>query len=348
MKFSIIIPVYNVEMYIEECLNSVLNQSFPDYEILLIDDGSTDNSGKICDWYAAEYQCVNVVHQENKGQAQARNLGIALAKGDYVLFLDGDDYWISDENLGRLAKLIQKNNAQWDIVAYDGISAYYDRGKVFYSDRHVNHVKENSTEGYSAEAFLKNQMKENTSFYWYSWGYAYSKRIFEDKTLRFPEKRKYEDVYLMWRILLKAQRIAVVPEKFYVYRRNRAGSTTKEASRDVLMDFLWVLDQNITEIEALPLEEELKSLLLDSFSKSYFSCCTLSIYLRKKERKEMLIALKKKRRFLEYAKGKKYEFTKKGMQIIGFENMFFLLYLRSLWLRYKEKHACQIAVTTMQ
>lgn len=336
MKFSIIIPVYNVEMYIEECLNSVLNQSFPDYEVVLIDDGSTDNSGKICDQYASEYQCVKVVHQENKGQAQARNLGIAFAKGDYVLFLDGDDYWVSDENLSKLAKLIQKNNAQWDVVAYDGISAYCDKGKVIYSDRHVNHVKENSPEGYSAETFLKNQMKENSSFYWYAWGYAYSKKIFENATLRFPEERKYEDVYLMWRILLKAERVAVIPEKFYVYRRNRAGATTKEASRNTLMDFLWALDQNIKEIEALPLEEELKYLLLDNFSKNYFLCCTLSVYLGKKERKEMFIALKKKRRFLEYAKGKKYEFAKRGIQVIGFENMFFLLYLRSLWLRYKE------------
>lgn len=337
MQFSIIIPVYNVEMYIEECLSSVLNQTFPDYEILLIDDGSTDLSGKICDRFASKYQCVRVIHQENKGQAQARNLGISFAKGEYLLFLDADDYWISDENLDRLAKLIQISNVRWDIVAYDGLSAYYNNGKVFYSDRHVNRVKKASPEGgYSAEEFLKNQMKENTSFYWYSWGYAYSKKLFEDGTLRFPEERKFEDVYLMWRILLKAEKIAMIPAEFYVYRRNRQDSTTQKISQDALMDFLWVLDQNISEMEALPINEELKNLLLDNFSRNYFLCCTLSVYLEKKERKEMFIKLKAKRKFLRYAKGNKYKFVQKGIQVIGFENMFYVLYLRSLWFRYHE------------
>lgn len=87
---SIIIPVYNVEAYLENCLFSILNQNFKEYEILLIDDGSTDNSGKICDNYANKYKNIVVVHQPNLGVSSARNKGLSLAKGKYLHFIDSD------------------------------------------------------------------------------------------------------------------------------------------------------------------------------------------------------------------------------------------------------------------
>lgn len=95
MKLSIIIPVYNVEKYIHKCLESVLNQNTEDYEVILVDDGSPDNCPKICDEYARRYDNISVIHQENAGLSQARNAGIEAAKGDYIVFLDSDD-WIVD------------------------------------------------------------------------------------------------------------------------------------------------------------------------------------------------------------------------------------------------------------
>ena len=93
---SIIIPVYNVEQYINQCIESILIQTYHDYEIILIDDGSTDSSGEICDTYARKDNRIKVVHQLNAGQASARNSGMDLAKGDYIGFLDNDDFYYPD------------------------------------------------------------------------------------------------------------------------------------------------------------------------------------------------------------------------------------------------------------
>lgn len=96
MLISVIIPVFNVENYLRECLNSVLNQTYKEYEVLLIDDGSTDNSGALCDEYERKYSNFHVIHKKNEGLGLARNTGLTYAKGEYVAFLDSDDYWSND------------------------------------------------------------------------------------------------------------------------------------------------------------------------------------------------------------------------------------------------------------
>lgn len=99
---SVIIPVYNTESYLERCLKSILSQSFTDIELLLVDDGSTDRSGAICDEYAVRDNRIKVLHQENGGVSSARNLGLDQATGEYVIFADADDYWVTDKALERL------------------------------------------------------------------------------------------------------------------------------------------------------------------------------------------------------------------------------------------------------
>ena len=90
-KISVIVPVYNAENFLRDCIDSILSQTFSDFEIILVNDGSPDNSGKICDEYAAKYDCISVIHQENQGQAAARNHAMTQAKGDWICFVDSDD-----------------------------------------------------------------------------------------------------------------------------------------------------------------------------------------------------------------------------------------------------------------
>ena len=104
MKFTIVVPVYNVEKYLPECVSSVLCQSFEDYEIILVDDGSTDGSGKLCDQYAEKDSRIKVIHQSNQGQAAARNAGIKVAEGDYLLFFDADDLYEQGDLLKEIAQ----------------------------------------------------------------------------------------------------------------------------------------------------------------------------------------------------------------------------------------------------
>lgn len=336
MKFSIIVPVYNIEMYIKQCLNSVLSQTFTDYELILVDDGSDDDSGKICDEFAEQYKCIVVIHQENKGQAQARNAGILAAKGEYILFLDGDDYWYGNNNLQKLSQKISDCGTRLDIIAYGGVSVYSDGEKNVCNESHMNRFKEND-EGYQPEDFLIVQMKENSSFYWYSWLYAFSKELFVDYKLCFPCGRKYEDMYLTWRILLKAGRIGVMSDIFYVYRRNRKDSTTQTTSLKYLMDFIWVIEQNVNDVKSEKIGAEAKVLLLNNFAKNYFLCCGLSTFLKGREKRIMIARLKKDMEFMEYADGKRYQAGKAAVKFIGFRNLLRIQHLRICLIRYRKQ-----------
>lgn len=116
MTFSIIVPVYNVEKYLEQCLESILAQTISDYEVLLVDDGSTDRSGSICDTYGKRYPFIRVIHQTNQGLSEARNAGLGTAKGEWILFVDSDD-WIVPDMLETLQKEIRRTGA--DIYSFN-------------------------------------------------------------------------------------------------------------------------------------------------------------------------------------------------------------------------------------
>jgi len=122
-KVSVIIPVYDVEQYLEECVDSVLKQTYTNYEIILVDDGATDKSGQICDRYADVYDCVKVIHQTNGGLSSARNTGFRAATGKYVYFLDSDDY-IEEVSLDYLVAMAEEESA--DIVFFDGCVFFTD------------------------------------------------------------------------------------------------------------------------------------------------------------------------------------------------------------------------------
>jgi glycosyltransferase involved in cell wall biosynthesis len=106
--FSIIIPVYKVEKYLDECVQSVLSQSFTDYECILVDDGSPDNCPQICDEYAKKYEQIKIIHKENGGLSDARNVGILQASGEYIVFLDSDDYLADNNTLQNLSVIIKQ------------------------------------------------------------------------------------------------------------------------------------------------------------------------------------------------------------------------------------------------
>ncbi|MDE6260047.1 MAG: glycosyltransferase [Oscillospiraceae bacterium] len=338
MLFSVVIPVYNIENYIQECIDSVLCQSFSDYEIILINDGSTDGSGKICDEYARKYECIHVIHQENQGQSKARNQGIRISKGDYIIFIDGDDYLCGKDNFRNLAHYIQRKSNSPDIVAYHGVSAFSDGSKVIYNKSCMNDFRtDGAGKGYTAEEFLTVHLKGDSMFFWFPWFYAYDRELFAGQELQFPEGHKYEDVYLIWRILLKAKRIEVMPNIVYVYRRNRKNSTSEVASYQNLSDFLWAIEENIRDAEQRLPDGELKSLLLSDFARQYHSLCTRATFLPKEEKKEMMERLKSKKRYIDFAAGRQYAFVRKVEKVIGFENVFRMLHLRSIWRRYKEK-----------
>lgn len=135
MKVSVVIPVYNVKPYLERCVNSVLRQTYKDLEIILVDDGSTDGSGELCDKIATWDQRICVIHQKNQGQSSARNAGIRQATGEHIAFLDSDDGWLLADGL---EKLLQKDKA--DLIVYKRVDVYGNNQRVYCSDYDLENI----------------------------------------------------------------------------------------------------------------------------------------------------------------------------------------------------------------
>ena len=128
IKFSVIVPVYGVEKYIDQCVQSLLIQTYKNYELILVDDGSPDNCGQICDQYAEKDNRIRVVHKKNGGLSSARNAGLDIAKGEYVIFLDSDDFWDDAEALSGINRNLSESKA--DVLIFPAKRYYEESGKV--------------------------------------------------------------------------------------------------------------------------------------------------------------------------------------------------------------------------
>ena len=224
---SIVIPVYNVETYLKECVDSVLCQTYENIEIILVDDGSTDASGRLCDELEAEHNIISVIHKKNGGLSEARNIGIDKAKGSYICFIDSDDMVSHDyvesmkETLGESVK-----------ISACGYCHYYDSGKkVKINFDSINHYYK----GIEAQKYLNIIGYFNVS----ACNKLFDRELFDE--IRFPIGKKSEDWYVMYRLIEKAGGIYYNSDVKYYYRQ-RKGSITKssnvndaaiEASREV-------------------------------------------------------------------------------------------------------------------
>ena len=179
---SVIIPVYNVEKYLAKCVDSVLSQTFPDIEILLIDDGSTDSSPIICDEYSNKYPFISVIHQENKGLGGARNTGIKNATGKYLFFLDSDDF-IHNEALMRCYSIAEKHSC--DLVLFDCIAVFED-GSLG-AEYPCPFIPENR--------LIENEDLKAVSFISSACNRLYKAELFTKTDILFPERLWYEDLH---------------------------------------------------------------------------------------------------------------------------------------------------------
>ena len=219
---SIIIPVYNVEKYIRQCLDSVISQTYHDLEIILVDDGSTDSSGSICDDYACIDERIKVYHTANHGLSAARNYGIDCAQGEYIAFLDSDD-WFTRNAIQTFLTTAQETRA--DIVA----CRYYDE--------YVDKTAESSgllesciVEGDAVLAFLVLEPRISVAV----WNKFYRVSLFE--TIRFPEGRIFEDMATTWRVFSQCEKLVNIPDCLIHYRR-RENSLSNIHSLQSLTDY---------------------------------------------------------------------------------------------------------------
>ena len=247
-EISIIVPVYNIELYVKECIESILRQTFKNFELILVDDGSTDQSGKICDEYALKDARIIVIHQKNQGLSQARNTGIDIAKGKYIGFVDGDD-WIHEEMFSELYNLCVSNNVKIS-------QCNYQRCRYIYE-------KFNATEGevciISKEQEIRNLYDSNLAVRTVvAWNKLYDAELF--KNIRYPQGKLHEDEFTTYKLIFRADAIAIKNRKLYFYRTVET-SIINQKYNPKRLDIIEALEERIKffeqykELEKLTLEK---------------------------------------------------------------------------------------------
>lgn len=328
--FSIIIPVYNVENYLKKCLKSILIQSYKNYEIILVDDGSTDLSGEICDSYALKYDNIRVYHQKNQGQSAARNLAVQKAHGEYLWFVDADDVILIENALEQLSLKIAEKP---DVISFGWKEA--DSIEKFMESEDRFNFDGDEQEAYTGQAYLKSSLKEKKLYQWYPWVYLYKRSYWQDKKFEFPTGKKFEDVKLIYRTLLEASTVKKHKEVLYGYSINRKGSTTTAINVNTLIDGMVVIAENINEIEANPkIDEDLKCQLANNFSCTYFALIILSTKLSKNIRREFLNVAQRYYWVTNYTTQIPQKMVKIAMDILGISVVQNLLGVRRI-LKYR-------------
>lgn len=238
MKISIIVPVYNAERYLSRCINSVLSQSFSEFELILIDDGSQDQSGILCDDYAKRDSRIRVVHQSNQGQAAARNLGVREALGEWICFVDSDDLVHPQmlENLYHTAVKTGVGISMCSAAEFQEFPCLADDPVLPTFDTYVVN-----------EVFLQ-ELLEKKYYYWVVWAKLIRREIVEKYP--FEEGRIYEDNAVVCKWLTAAGTVAVSTQKLYYYYVNFAG-TTKNRFSEKRFDYLWALKEQMLFFEQL-------------------------------------------------------------------------------------------------
>lgn len=231
ISFSVIVPVYNVEKHLPQCIDSIVMQKECQVEVILVDDGSTDNSGKICDDYADKYDCVYVIHKENGGLSDARNAGVNMATGEYLLFVDSDDY-IAADSIAEIEKVILKYNCP-DMVCLECVKVYPDEGKrVPMCDGITDEI--NTKSGEKLWTYIAGLPKYPAS----ACSKTIKRALFVDNQLYFKKGILCEDLEWAVRVFLAADVIRYCEKDYYYYRQNRKGSISNTFTEKKLSDIV--------------------------------------------------------------------------------------------------------------
>lgn len=218
---SVIVPIYNVEEYLPKCIESICNQSYKNLEIILVNDGSPDRCGEICEKYANKDNRIKVIHKTNGGLSDARNVGLRVAKGEYISFVDSDDY-IEEESYEILIKNAVENNL--DIVAANAWLTEDDHFiHPLMKEKRISNEITTGVE-YMCESIMQN------SFHVCVWLNLYKKKLLIDNKLFFQKGLLHEDEEWTPRVFLEAERVKYIDYKFYMYV-TRAGSITRSKDR---------------------------------------------------------------------------------------------------------------------
>lgn len=298
-KISIIVPVYKVERYLEKCINSILNQTFKDFELILVDDGSPDRCGEICDNYAKKDNRIIVIHKENGGVSDARNVGLDIATGEYIGFVDSDD-WIEKDMYENLYDKCKKEQSDIGIIGVHELSEYDN-----YTYEYIP-VK---------EEFLSILKRAHV------WNKIFKKELFLKNSFRFKKGTAYEDLELVPKLFMNSRKVSIISSVGYYYLQ-RQDSIVHQKDSKIILDFL---------LAYLSLQDYImcNKFFKEKYIKDFYSGLEFfsRFYIEILSRCSLLFIFKNSLFFL---KG----FSK--LKILNFKNFFYLIYLKCTGYKHKK------------
>ena len=232
---SVIVPVYKVEKYLRKCVNSILSQTYTDFELLLVDDGSPDNCPQICDDYAAKDSRVRVIHKKNGGLISARNAGILAAKGDYVCILDGDD-WALENMLEFIHDTVSKSPEPLDMVLFAAHNVYED---------HMEETLNNVPDGFYNRSRLEKEIfpyllidsrkgLQAGVIQAHTWDKAFKRELITEHYTREERIRVFTDVPMTYECIFYSQNVYICNEPLYMYNKTNEDSIRAKSRENLL------------------------------------------------------------------------------------------------------------------
>lgn len=321
MKVSFILPIYNVEKYLSECVKSILAQTYSDFEILLVDDGSPDNCPALCDEWARKDNRIKALHKPNGGLSDARNYGLDHAQGDYVVFVDSDDFWMGRDSLEKLIKVVDAH-PECDFIGYNCSYYYsdtktyakwvrYDENLVVPTDKNVAICSLVASGTMPMSACLKIIKRKSLS----------------DMGLRFIKGTIAEDIPWFIDLLDGSKKCMFVNQYIYAYRQNVAGSITTSGNPKSTSDLFTIVKNEIKKMDSRNISKEAKEAL---YSFLAYEFCILLTSDMPKEMKGELIQYKWLLNYTVNPKVRKAAFVNKlfGIKVTEWVMKFYTNHIR--------------------
>lgn len=327
IKFSIIIPIYNIEGYIQKCVKSILSQTFQDYEIILVNDGSTDNSGMICDEISKQNNKIKVIHQKNGGLSSARNTGIRNSQGKFLMFIDGDDFLNNENCLKKLNESINRSRES-DIIQYK-MKYYYEQNNKYVSLKDLPNLPDTQSKNEKISTLIKEGCLSVSAC-----DKIVKRKVIEENQLFFEEGLLSEDIKWSLKLYHVINNIFIINEEIYVYRQQRANSITTKTNQKSIESLLKIIQYWYTYRYSSKEEMEMYYNYL-----AYQYVILLTIINNKNcsiENRNIIYSYKE---LLKYEKNYKVKLSNKIFKVFGIKKGAYIL---KIYLKFKNKGLIKI------
>jgi len=260
---SVIVPIYNVQKYLDKCIQSIINQTYTNIEIILVDDGSSDECGHMCDQYANKDERIKVIHKKNGGLSDARNYGIICATGKYIAFIDSDDF-IHQRYVEILTELAVKNQA--DIVVGD-FASFQDAD--YCHDKIINEKDILQSQTLTSKyLYDSNFIQQKRTIFTVAWGKIYAKRLWQG--IEYPVGKLHEDTFTTYKLMEKALKVVYLQEPIY-YWRKRMDSITNGRWTFSHLDQIEAFGEQLEYYHRMG-KQRYVEIVLESYFESFFWC----------------------------------------------------------------------------